>query len=376
MASTHRAVLVALIALLASGCNLGRSPSPGPSLDATPATGGSGPVLGPGSSGAAVASPTAVRPTPTPSGLPFRIAATQPAVVAGHLLPYWVGIDTGLFRDQRLAVELLTVQSDQVALTAAGNGSIDAVISTPSPTLLAVIGSGVDAVIVGATHNGFDQRLLAASEVTVPGDMVGRTVVISQKSTLNDFQTREALERIGVDPDRDLFGWWMGANQAERVQNLRLGNGQATVVTPPLSVLLAREGFTDFGDLSQGPPWPGAAIVVARQTYVARNQYFERFLQGLLASIQRTKADPALAQQVLARHTSIDDAEATAVAYEVYGDRLLERVPYISMEGLQRAVEFSKQGRPEVLRLQAARLVDQTILQRIESTGYVNTLYR
>jgi ABC-type nitrate/sulfonate/bicarbonate transport system substrate-binding protein len=168
----------------------------------------------------------------------------------------------------------------------------------------------------------------------------------------------------------------VGANQAERVQNLRLGNGQATVVPPPLSVLLAREGFTDFGDLSSGAPWPGAAIIVARRTYAARYDYLQRFLRGLLASIQRTKADPAFAQRVLASYTKVDDPEALEEAYAVYGDRLLERVPYLSLEGLQYAIDFAAQARPTVRRLQPAKLVDHTLLQRLESTGYVDGLYR
>jgi hypothetical protein len=155
-----------------------------------------------------------------------------------------------------------------------------------------------------------------------------------------------------------------------------MGNGQATVVTPPLSTTLVHEGFTDFGDLSDGPPWPGAAIVVSKRVYAARYDYFQRFLRGLLAGIQRTKSDSELSRQLLARHTSIDDAEGVALAYDTYGHRLLERVPYISMDGLERAVEFARQARPEARRVQAPGLVDQTLLERLESTGFVASIYQ
>jgi ABC-type nitrate/sulfonate/bicarbonate transport system substrate-binding protein len=216
---------------------------------------------------------------------------------------------------------------------------------------------------------------MAATDVKTPADMVGRSVIISEKRTLNDFQTREALARLGVDPDGDLAGTWVGANQAERIDNLRLGNGQATVVNLPLSALLAREGFTDLGDLSEGSPWPGAAIVVTRRGYAQRNAYLQHFMRALVASIQRTKADPALAQQALAKYTKIDDPEAVEEAYAVYGQRLLERVPYMSREGLQRAIDYAAQGRPQVQRLKAATLIDHTMLQRLESSGYVDSLY-
>ncbi|HLH24763.1 MAG TPA: ABC transporter substrate-binding protein [Chloroflexota bacterium] len=322
------------------------------------------------------AAAAAATPVPTPGAMRFRVAATQPAAVAAHLLPYWVGIDTGLFREQGLGVELVTMQSDQMALTAAANGEVDVVLSTPSPTLLAIIASGMDGVIIGATHNAFDQRLLAASDIQSPDDLRGKSALISAQGTLNDFQTREALQRIGIDPDKELAGWWMGANQAERVKNLRLGNGQTTVVPLPLSATLVAEGFTDFGDLSAGPPWPGVAMIMSRRIYSARLDYVQRFLKGLLASIQRTKADPDTAKQILAQYTKIEDPDALDEAYDVYGNRLLERVPYLSVDGLQRAVDFAAETRFHTRPIKTSDLVDQTALQRLESSGYVDQLYR
>lgn len=332
------------------------------------------PTTGPAASVAGA--PAASTVAPTPGAMRFRVASIQPPVVGAHLVPYWVGIDSGVFRQQGLAVELVTLQSDQVALTAAANGEVDVVLGTPSPTLLAVIASGVDAMIIGATHNAFDQHLIAAGDIQSADDLKGKSALISAEGTLNDFQTREALRRVGVDPDSELAGWWTGANQAERVKNLRLGNGQTMVIPPPLSTTLVHEGFTDFGDLSEGLPWPGVAIIVSRRTYLTRFDYVQRFLKGLLASIQRTKADPDAAKQAIAQYTKIDDPDALDEAYDIYGDRLLERVPYISLEGLQRAIDFANETRPQARGLRLSNLVDQTVLQRLESSGYVDQLYR
>jgi ABC-type nitrate/sulfonate/bicarbonate transport system substrate-binding protein len=306
----------------------------------------------------------------------FRVAATQPAAVAAFLLPYLVGIEAGIFRQHGLALELVTMQNEPLALTSAANGEVDVVATTPGPLVLAVLAGGLDAVIVGATHNAFDQRLLGAADVTTPDDLHGKTVVISDKGTLNEWHTREALQRIGVRFESDLAGFWTGANQAERIENLRLGNGQATVVPPPLSVVLAREGFTDFGDLSEGPPWPGVAMIMGRRVYAARSDHTQRFLRGLVASIQRTKADPALAKQALQKYVRVEDPEGIEAAYALYGDRLLERVPYMSREGLQRAYDFAVEARAITRRLQLSTLVDHTLLQRLESSGFVDELYR
>jgi ABC-type nitrate/sulfonate/bicarbonate transport system substrate-binding protein len=344
--------VVGCVALLASACTAAAPPPP-PSPSLPPAT-----------------------PTSAPSAMRFRVVTNVAPVVAPQMLPYWVGMEAGLFQQQGLALELATVASDQLALTAAANGEIDVVLATPAPPLLAVLAGGLDAIVLGGTHNAFDLRLLAAADVTEPAGLVGKTAVINHKGTLNDFQTREALARVGLDPETDLAGYWVGANQAERVNNLRLGNGQTTVLPLPLSATLVREGFVDFGDLSQGPPWPGVAIITSRRVYTARFDYLQRFLKGLLAGIQRTKADPALARKVLATQTKIDDPEAVEEAYAMYGDRLLERVPYLSTEGLQRAIDFAATGRPAVGRLRPSTLVDHSVLQRLEGSGYVDELYR
>jgi ABC-type nitrate/sulfonate/bicarbonate transport system substrate-binding protein len=268
------------------------------------------------------------------------------------------------------------VQDERVALTGAANGEFDVVLATPSPLMLTTIGGGLDLVMLGATHNAFDLRLVAAADLQTPTDLVGKTAVIFQKGTLNDFQTRDALLRLGLDPDVDLVGTWTGANQAERVEHVRQGNAQAIVVPLPLSRLLAREGLTEFGDLSDGAAWPGVAIVVSRPRHAQRYDYYQRFLKGLLASIQQTKNDPATAQQLLAKYTQIGDAEALQDAYAVYGDRLLERVPYLSAAGLERAIEFTMQTRPPARRPQASALIEHNLLTRLEREGFVDNLYR
>jgi ABC-type nitrate/sulfonate/bicarbonate transport system substrate-binding protein len=355
-----------VFAPLASACTSGTPPSQ--PATAVPSSGAASPAGSVGASQPAT--------SPTPSALRFRVAATAAPAVAGHLLPYWVGTETGVFRQQGINLELAMLQSEPVALAAAANGEVDAVIATPGPLVLATLAGGVDYVILGATHNAFDQHIISPSDIEKADDLVGKALIIGDKGTLSEWQTREALERIGVEPDRDLAGWWTGVNQAERVENMRLGNGSGTLVPPPLSTILAREGFTDFGDLSEGPPWPGVAIFMARRVYATRSEPTLRFLRGLVASIHRTKTDPTLAKQLVANYTKIDDPEAVEATYAVYGDRLLERVPYVSREGLQRALDFAVSARPVVRRLQVSSLVDQSLLERLESSGYIAELYR
>ena len=96
----------------------------------------------------------------------------------------------------------------------------------------------------------------------------------------------------------------------------------------------------------------------------------------LQAKCRAADVDPAFALKVLASYTKVDDAEPLDDAYALYGDRLLERVPYLSLDGLQRAIDFAATTRPVVSRIRPATLVDQTILQRLEGSGYVAELYR
>lgn len=314
--------------------------------------------------------------TPTPSALRFRVAVTQPPAVSGYLLPYWVGFESGLFRKEGLALELVTLQSEQLAISAAVNGEVDLIVASPSPVILAAAATGGDTIIVGATHNGFDQRLIAATDITTPDELVGKAAIVNARATLNDFQTREALRRVGIDPETQLAGYWTGPNQTERIQHLKLGNGQMIALAPPLSTLLVQEGYHDFGDLSAGPPWPGAALWVSKRWYISRFAYMERFVQGLAASIARTKSDPELAKQVLAKYMQVTDSEALDEAYAVYGDRLLERLPRINRDGLQRAVDFAAQARPGLPLPRTSGMVDEALVERLQTSGQLDQLYR
>jgi ABC-type nitrate/sulfonate/bicarbonate transport system substrate-binding protein len=321
----------------------------------------------------AVLAPT---PTPTAGTFPFRVGITQLPQVAGYLLPYWVGIDGGVFPREGLAVTLVPLPSEQLAMSAVANGHVDVVVAPPSLPLLASAALVGNVVILGGTHNAFDQRLITAADITTAAELVGKAAIINAKGSLNDFQTREALRRVGIDPETQLAGYWVGPNQAERIQHLKLGNGQAIVLPPPLSTIIAKEGYTDFGDLSEGPPWPGAAIWTTRASYTSRYPYMERFIRGLFASIARTKHDPDFARELLKRYTQLDDPDGLAEAYAVYGDRLLERVPRLSVEGLQRAIDFAAQARPGVALPRAETLVDHSLVDRVAASDLLEQLYR
>ena len=351
-----RVAALLVLTLSLAGCLA----SPAPESTPTPATAPSG----------------ATGPTPTAAALPFRVGITQFPQVAGYLLPYWVGIDGGAFRQEGLAVTLVPLPTEQLALSAAANNNVDVVVAPPSLPLLASAVAIGEVVVIGGTHNGFDQRLIAAADVTTPDDLVGKAAIINAQGSLNDFQTREALRRVGVDPDTQLAGYWVGPNQAERIQHLKLGNGQAIALPPPLSTIIAKEGYTDFGDLSDGPPWPGAAIWISKRTYTTRYPYVERFLRGLFASIARTKSDPDFARELLQRYTQLDDPDGLADAYTLYGERLLERVPRMSVEGLQRAIDFALQARPNTPLPRAEALIDHTLVDRLATSGLLDELYR
>src|SRR5437763_2636003 len=99
-------------------------------------------------------------PSPTSGAMRFRIVSNLSAVVAPQMLPYWVGIEAGLFRQQGIGLELVTLQSDPVALTAVANGEVDVLVATPGPQLLAALAGGADMEVVHGADNGFDRTFL------------------------------------------------------------------------------------------------------------------------------------------------------------------------------------------------------------------------
>ena len=147
-----------------------------------------------------------------------------------------------------------------------------------------------------------------------------------------------------------------------------LRGGVAEVYLAPLTPELMTRA-AENGDLAILGGTPTLAVLTSRPLLATREFILERFWRGVLQGIHAVQTRPEAMAALLAREGVGSSAEATHGAYA-------KRVPYLSADDLTPLITSGAAQDPRVATLEPERLLDQTLLRRLEASGFVTALYR
>jgi hypothetical protein len=90
--------------------------------------------------------------------------------------------------------------------------------------------------------------------------------------------------------------------------------------------------------------------------------------------IKIMRSDAAFAMKTLAKYSRVTEPESLREAYEVYSKANPAR-PYVHAPSIQKVIDFLSKQRPEMAKLKPEEFMDMTVLQEIDRSGYVESLY-
>ena len=114
-----------------------------------------------------------------------------------------VAINAGVYRNYGFDVENIQIGSSATVVQSliAGEVSFAHVGAVP---VVAAVANGIDLKIVAVFINRFNYVMVTIPELQKPQDLKGKTLAISRLGSGDEFATREALRRWGLDPDKDV----------------------------------------------------------------------------------------------------------------------------------------------------------------------------
>jgi len=171
-------------------------------------------------------------------------------------LPAYVAQASGFFRDESLDVELIQMRP-ATSSPALYNGDVQATLTFGS-TVGAII-SGFPFKIVAVLTEKPVHYLVARPEIRTVQDLKGKKLGVSQLLGTDEFAAYAILEALGFNP-KEVKAIALG-DEAIRREALRKGVVEASAISPPGPVQLAREGFRILGgpkEVKIGSPAAGA----------------------------------------------------------------------------------------------------------------------
>jgi NitT/TauT family transport system substrate-binding protein len=200
-------------------------------------------------------------------------------------LPTHVAAKDGFFRAEGLDVKLVQARSNILA-AALASGSMAYVTSVT--TVLGGIMGGLPAkVIAGITKNNPD-FLMARPEIRSLEGLKGKKLAISGFGGASHQRLLTILTKAGLNPASDVTILSVGDARL-RLEQLRAGAIDATVLTAPNNFMAERAGFRSLGSSSELLAVPTVGISTLERRLKEKPEEAKKVLRALLKGMRRMK---------------------------------------------------------------------------------------
>ena len=100
-----------------------------------------------------------------------------------------------------------------------------------------------------------------------------------------------------------------------------------------------------------------------------------RFLRAYVEGIKVAKTQPDAAMAAIAKYTKTDDPAVLREVYDTYVN-VWQPVPRLTLDALQGQLDALALQTPEAGDARPEQLLDQTLLDELDRSGFVDSLYR
>lgn len=279
-----------------------------------------------------------------------------------------------VFEKHGLDVEIIRIGGSSRVVQAMVAGEIK-MAHVGAPTVVEASLSGADIVIIASTVNVPMFRMMAAPHVKRPADLKGKKLGISRFGGATEQLTRLLLEKWGIDSSKEVTLLQMGGVQ-ETASGLMAKVVDAGLLSSPQHLRVSDAGFHQLADLADlGIPYMSGSIATTKTFIRSQPDLVRRFTRGLLEGIKIYKTDREFSLRALEQFTRNADAKMLAALWEEYGNKVIQKVPLPSIEGLQFVMDEVATRNPEAKKLRPADLIDARFVKELEESGFVKALY-
>ena len=290
---------------------------------------------------------------------------------AGSSSVLWVAKEMGIFKKHGLDVNVIYIEGTPKALMALFAGELQLVAGT-GPAVASAKVRGADAAMIMGLEVFLPYYLVATSGIKGVEDLKGKVGANHSAATSADFAMRLGLRNVGLDPERDVNLRVIGATNL-RMLAMQQGQAQFTVITTTELEQADKMGFRVLVDLaSKRIPYPHSGVITSQKILREKHDAILRFGRATVEAIHFFKTQKAQTIGVLRKYAKTDLSTLDS-AYS-YLKGALPDLPYPTLEGMKTILAEMGRTRSEVLKTDAASMVDSSIVKTIDDEGFLKRI--
>ena len=314
------------------------------------------------------------------AALPVRLGAQTTKIkvayptTVGSMAVVWVTKEAKLFEKHGLEVELIYIAGSSRVVQAMLAKDIP-ISEIAIPAVIQANLAGADLVMLAGPNHKPGQKIMVKPEIKRREDLKGKKIGITRFGTSDDFLLRYVLGQWNLQPDRDVALIQMGGSP-ETLAGLASRAVDGGMLSSPLHLQAGKLGYNLLADLSAiGVDYQGAGVVTTRTFMREAPDVTKRYLRAYVEGLHRLKTDKNLAVKVIAKYSRITDTEALEETYQHYAVKVMPRVPYPTIKGIQLVLDEIGLRTPKAKSLAPESFIDIGYLRELEQGGFIKKLY-
>jgi len=290
---------------------------------------------------------------------------------AGSSSVLWIAKDAGIFKKHNLDVNVIYIEGTPKALMSLFAGELQVVAGT-GPAVASARVRGADAVMIMGFEVYLPYYLIATPAIKTVEDLKGKVGANHSAATSADFAMRLGLRSIGLDPERDVNLRVVGATNLRMIM-MQQGQAQFTVISNTEREEAEKLGFKVLADLaSKRIPYPHSGVITSQKILREKHDAILRFGRASVEAIHYFKNNKPQSLAILKKYAKTD--LSTLDSAYAYLKNAIPDMPYPTLEGMKTILAEMGRTRPEVLKYDAATMVDTSIVKAIDDEGFLKKL--
>lgn len=310
---------------------------------------------------------------PTPGAAAEKVTAVYTSISSGYA-PLWVGKERKIFEKYGLDAGVVYMRGTVTTAAALVTGDIE-FIQAGASTYIPYAANGGDVVLLGCLSNiALDYVVMAHPSVRRMEDLRGKAIGVSRVGDQAFYYMREILRRSGIGVKDVRFV--PTGQQPERMEALRHGLVASTILNTPNNLALEKEGFRRIADIEDLKiPACVRCLITTRKLMRDRPALAETFTRSWLDSARYIQTHKQETMAVIGKYSRNADAEQLEEAWKSLSRRM-DVPPYVSPAKLKEQIRMLAEDQPEIKKLEAEKMIDNSVLKRLEDSGWIKKLFQ
>ena len=287
----------------------------------------------------------------------------------------WLAREAGIFKKHGLEVEVIATPSGVEGMNALIAGEVAFLQIAGGTTVSAAVG-GADVIVIGTTIATLVQSLMVRPEIERAEQLRGKSIGITRFGTTIDTGARIALRHFGLVAEKDVSIIQLGGMESI-VPAMQGGRVHAGILSYPAIARAKKLGYRELLDIAAlDMPYASTGITTRGEVIRKEPDLVRRYMTAQVEAIARMKRDRPFTLNVMGKFLRTTDMEQLSETYDIYANKYLMKVPLPTVEAIRPVLDELEPRNPKAKGQDPRRFFDDRFVRELQSSGFIDALYR